>query len=301
MIELEAVTKRYGSRTVLHDLGFRVEPGAVTGFLGPNGSGKTTTARVLLGLTEPDSGAATIGGRRYHDLRHPLCEVGALIDPGGMDPRRTAIQHLRWLAAANRLPRRRAEEVVARVGLDAAAGRKVGGFSLGMRQRLGIAAALIGDPPVLLLDEPINGLDPEGIRWFRSFVRGLAAEGRTVFVSSHLMTEMALTATELIVIGQGRLIAAESVVAFTERAACSVRVRSPEPDKLMAVLLADGAEVTRDGDALEVAGLSIEQVGTLAADHGVVLYELSPQRASLEQAFMDLTRATCEYVGEAAA
>jgi ABC-2 type transport system ATP-binding protein len=301
MIELEAVTKRYGSRTVLHDLGFSVRPGAVTGFLGPNGSGKTTTARILLGLTEPDSGSATIGGRRYSDLRHPLREVGALIDPGGVDPRRTAIEHLRWLAAGNRLPRRRAEQVLGMVGLEAVAGCRLGGFSLGMRQRLGIAAALIGDPPVLLLDEPINGLDPEGIRWFRLFVGDLAAEGRTVFVSSHLMAEMALTATELIVIGQGRLIAAESVVEFTERAACSVRVRSPELGELAAVLSVDGADITRDGDALEVAGLSIEQVGTLAADHGLVLYELSAQRASLEDAFMHLTAAACEYVGGAAA
>jgi len=301
MIELEAVTKRYGARTVLHELSFRVEPGAVTGFLGPNGSGKTTTARILLGLTEPDAGTATIAGRRYRELRHPLREVGALIDPGGVDPGRAAIEHLRWLAAANRLPRSRAELVLGLVGLDTVAGRKVGGFSLGMRQRLGIAAALIGDPPVLLLDEPINGLDPEGIRWFRTSVRDLAGEGRTVVGSSHRMTEMALTASDLVVIGQGRLIAAESVVEFTERAACSVRVRSPEPEALVAVLAADGGEVVRDGDCLEVLGLSIEQVGTLAADHGLVLYELSRQRASLEDAFMHLTAASCEYVGEVAA
>jgi ABC-2 type transport system ATP-binding protein len=301
MIEVRGLTKRYGDRNVVNDLTFRVEPGAVTGFLGPNGSGKTTTARVILGLTEPNAGTATVGRRRYRDLSHPLREIGALIDPSAVNPNRTAVEHLRWLAAANRLPFRRVEEVLGLVGLNAAAGRNVGGFSLGMRQRLGIAAALIGDPPVLLLDEPINGLDPEGICWIRGLVQGLAAEGRTVFVSSHLMSEMALTATELVVIGQGRLIAAESVAAFTERADSSVRVRSPQLDELAAALASEGASLWRDHDALEVVGISIEQVGAIALRLGAPLYELSPQRASLEEAFMRLTADTCEYVAERAA
>jgi ABC-2 type transport system ATP-binding protein len=301
MIEVRGLTKRYCDRTVVDDLTFRVLPGAVTGFLGPNGSGKTTTARMILGLTEADSGAAMINGRAYRDLAHPLRQIGALIDPGGVNPARTAVEHVRWLAAANRLPRRRAAEVLGLVGLDDAAGRKVGGFSLGMRQRLGIASALIGDPPVMLFDEPINGLDPEGIRWIREFMQGLAAEGRTVFVSSHLMSEMALTATELVVIGRGRLIAAETMSAFTERAESSVRVRSPQLDVLAAALADEGASLWRADDALEVVGVSIEQIGTLAMDVGALLYELSPQRASLEEAFMRLTADVREHVAERAA
>ena len=300
MIDLTGVTKYYGARPVLDDLSFTVRPGVVTGFLGPNGSGKTTTARVLLGLTDADQGTATVNGRRYSELRHPLREVGALVDPGGVDPKRTAIQHLRWLAAANRLPRSRAEEVLAMVGLHSVAGRKVGGFSLGMRQRLGIAAALIGDPPVVLLDEPINGLDPEGIQWIRGFTRDLAAEGRTVFLSSHLMSEMAMTASELVVIGRGQLIAAESIRDFTERAAMSVHVRSPQLDLLEGALLEEGAAVVRSAELLEVVGVSIEQIGALAMRLGAVLYELSPQRASLEEAFMHLTAHTRDHIAEAA-
>ena len=300
MIDLTGVTKYYGARPVLDDLSFTVRPGVVTGFLGPNGSGKTTTARVLLGLTDADQGTATVNGRRYSELRHPLREVGALVDPGGVDPKRTALEHLRWLAAANRLPRSRAEEVLAMVGLHSVAGRKVGGFSLGMRQRLGIAAALIGDPPVVLLDEPINGLDPEGIQWIRRFTRDLAAEGRTVFLSSHLMSEMAMTASELVVIGRGQLIAAESIRDFTERAAMSVHVRSPQLDLLEGALLEEGAAVVRSAELLEVVGVSIEQIGALAMRLGAVLYELSPQRASLEEAFMHLTAHTRDHIAEAA-
>jgi ABC-2 type transport system ATP-binding protein len=296
MIEVRQLTKRYGPHTVVNDLSFRVEPGRVTGFLGPNGSGKTTTARMILGLTEADEGIATIGGRTYKQLRRPLCEIGALINPGAVLPGKTAIDHLRWLAAANGIKKQRADEVLGMVGLEAAAGRKVGGFSLGMKQRLGIAAALIGDPPVLIFDEPINGLDPEGIRWIRTFMRDLAAQGRTVFVSSHLMSEMALTATELVVIGQGRLIAAENVEVFTARADSSVRLRSPQLDEIAVALAVEGASTWRNGDAIEIVGFSIEQVGALCARVGAIVYELSPQRASLEDAFMQLTAKVCEYV-----
>lgn len=296
MIEVGRLTKRYGPNTVVNDLTFRVDPGAVTGFLGPNGSGKTTTARMILGLTDADFGYATINGHRYRDLRRPLREIGALINAGAVVPSRTAIEHLRWLAAANGLNRKRADEVLGMVGLESVGGRRVGGFSLGMKQRLGIAAALIGDPPVLLFDEPINGLDPEGIRWIRIFMQGLAAEGRTVFVSSHLMSEMALTATQLVVIGQGRLIAAESIDQFTERAKSSVRVRSPQLDDLAPALAIEGASLWRSDDSVEVVGVSIEQIGAIASKVGAVLYELSPQRASLEEAFMHLTAEACEYV-----
>ncbi len=296
MIEVRGLTKRYDGRDVVSELSFTVGQGKVTGFLGPNGSGKTTTARMILGLTEPDAGEATIGMRRYRELRHPLREIGALIDPAAVNPNRTATEHLRWLAAATGLPRSRADEVLGLVGLDAVGGRKVGGFSLGMRQRLGIAAALIGDPPVLVLDEPINGLDPEGIRWIRIFMQDLASEGRTVFVSSHLMSEMALTVSDLIVIGQGRLIAAESVEKFTERADSSVRVRSPQLNEIAAALQSEGASLWQVGEALEVVGFTIEQVGALAARVGAVLYELSLQRASLEEAFMRLTSTACEYI-----
>jgi ABC-2 type transport system ATP-binding protein len=301
MIEVRGLTKRYRDRSVVNNLSFRVGPGVVTGFLGPNGSGKTTTARVILGLTEPSSGTATIGGRRYRDLRHPLREIGALIDPGGVNPKRTAVEHLRWLAAGSRLHSGRAEEVLGLVGLAAAAGRKVGGFSLGMRQRLGIAAALIGDPPVLVLDEPINGLDPEGICWLRTFTQALAAEGRTVFLSSHLMSEMAMTATELVVVGRGRLIAAESVIAFTERADSSVRVRSPQLDLLEVALTGEATSIWRVEDALEVAGIGIDRVGAIALNLRVHLTELSPQRASLEDAFMRLTADAAEYLPQSAA
>jgi ABC-2 type transport system ATP-binding protein len=295
MIEVRGLTKRYGRRTVVDDLSFEVRPGVVTGFLGPNGSGKTTTARMILGLTRCDAGVATINGRPYHDLKAPLRELGALIDSGGMNPSRTAVEHLRWLAVANDITRSRADEVLAIVGLDAVAGRKVGGFSLGMRQRLGIAAALIGDPPVLILDEPINGLDPEGIRWIRGFMQELAADGRTVFVASHLMSEMALTAGSLVVIGAGRLIAAESVIDFTERAVSSVRVRSPQLDDIAAALAIEGVTSWCHDEVLDVVGVSIEQVGAIAATIGATLFELSPQRASLEDAFMQLTCDTAQY------
>jgi ABC-2 type transport system ATP-binding protein len=296
MIEVRQLTKCYGPRTVVNDLSFRVEPGRVTGFLGPNGSGKTTTARMILGLTSPDAGLATIGGRTYRQLARPLREIGALINAGAVMPSRTAIEHLRWLAAANGIALSRAEHVLGMVGLESAGGRKVGGFSLGMRQRLGIAAALIGDPPVLIFDEPINGLDPEGIRWIRRFMKDLATEGRTVFVSSHLMSEMAMTATELVVIGQGQLIAAESVETFTARADSSIRLRSPQLNDVAVALAIEGASIWRDGNALEIVGMTLEQVGAIAARVGAIVYELSPQRASLEDAFMRLTATVCEYL-----
>jgi ABC-2 type transport system ATP-binding protein len=295
VIEVRGLTKRYAGRLVVDDLSFEVKPGEVTGFLGPNGSGKTTTARMILGLTRSDAGIATINGRPYRHLRRPLREMGALIDAGGVNPGRTAVEHLRWMAAANDIARSRAEEVLATVGLSEVAGRRVGGFSLGMKQRLGIAAALIGDPPTLLLDEPINGLDPEGIRWIREFMQALAAEGRTVFVASHLMSEMALTASALVVIGAGRLIAAESVVDFTERAVSSVRVRSPQLDDLESALARDGADVWRHDSVLDVMGMSTEGIGMIAARIGATLFELSPQRASLEDAFMQLTCDSAEF------
>lgn len=217
MIEVRQLTKRYGPQTVVNNLSFRVEPGRVTGFLGPNGSGKTTTARMILGLTDPDEGVATIGGRTYKDLRRPLCEIGALINAGAVIPSKSAIDHLRWLAAANGIKSRRAEEVLDMVGLEAVAGRKVGGFSLGMKQRLGIAAALIGDPPVLIFDEPINGLDPEGIRWLRGLLREFAAEGGTVLVSSHMLAEVAQTIDSVVIISHGRLVAQGPVTEFTAK------------------------------------------------------------------------------------
>jgi ABC-2 type transport system ATP-binding protein len=295
VIKVRGLTKRYGGRLVVDDLSFEVNPGEVTGFLGPNGSGKTTTARIILGLTRSDSGLATINGKPYRQLRRPLRELGAMIDAGGVNPTRTAVEHLRWMAVANDIDRSRAEAVLAVVGLDEVAGRKVAGFSLGMRQRLGIAAALIGDPPALLLDEPINGLDPEGIRWIRGLMQSLAAEGRTVFVASHLMSEMALTASALVVIGAGRLIAAESVVDFTERAVSSVRVRSPQLDDLEHALADGGASVWRHDAVLDVMGFTIERIGIVAAGVGATLFELSPQRASLEDAFMQLTCDSAEF------
>nr|WP_202469588.1 ATP-binding cassette domain-containing protein [Streptomyces sp. SID2888] len=280
-------------------MSFTVRPGRVTGFLGPNGAGKTTTLRMLLGLVEPTSGTATLSGHSFR--RHPrgLHHVGALLDAGDVHGGRSARAHLAALARSNRIAARRVDEVLAEVGLtDAAARRRVGGYSLGMRQRLGIAAALLGDPPVLLFDEPLNGLDPEGVLWVRGLFRRLAAEGRTVFVSSHLMSEMEHTADELIVIGRGELIAAESLAEFSARGTRpTVTVRTPDAEALAAALSAEGATVApQDGETLKVTGLDSDRIGEIAHEHHFLLRELSPQAASLEAAFMELTADSVEYL-----
>jgi ABC-2 type transport system ATP-binding protein len=295
-IEIRGLTKRYGPDTVVDDLSFTVEPGQVTGFLGPNGAGKSTTMKMVVGLAAPTRGSVTIGGRRYADLPVPLTEVGALLDAGAVHDGRKAYDHLLALAVSNGLPRRRVGEVLARTGLESVAGKRAGGFSLGMRQRLGIAAALLGDPRVLIFDEPVNGLDPEGIRWIRDFMRTLAREGRAVLVSSHLMSEMAQTADHLVVIGRGRLIA-DTGMGELMRGEGTVLVRTPEPGFALR-LTAAGATV-REGveSSLVVSGLTSAEIGKLAAYHGVALSELSPQRVSLEDAFMELTRDSVEYQG----
>ena len=299
MIDVQGLTKRYGSDPAVDDLSFTVRAGQVTGFLGPNGAGKTTTMRMIVGLAAPDRGSVTVDGHRYADLPVPLTVVGTLLDAGAVHGGRKAYDHLLALAASNGLPRRRVGEVLARTGMESAAGRRAGGFSLGMRQRLGIAAALLGDPRVLIFDEPVNGLDPEGIRWVRDLMRCLAAEGRAVLVSSHLMSEMAQTADHLIVVGRGRLIADTSVSELMRSAGGgTVQVRASDPGALALRLSAAGATV-REGleSSLVVSGLSAEDVGKLAAYHGLVLSELTPQRASLEDAFMELTRDSVEYKG----
>jgi ABC-2 type transport system ATP-binding protein len=302
MIDVRGLTKRYGPDTVVDDLSFTVDAGQVTGFLGPNGAGKSTTMRMILGLAAPTRGSVTIGGRRYADLPVPLTEVGALLDAGALHGGRTAYDHLLALAVSNGLPRRRVGEVLARTGLENVAGRRAGGFSLGMRQRLGIAATLLGDPRVLIFDEPVNGLDPEGIRWIRDFMRSLAREGRAVLVSSHLMGEMAQTADHLVVIGRGRLIADTSMTEFTRASGeGTVLVRTPDAGSFAMRLVAAGATV-REGleSSLIVSGLGSADIGKLAAFHGVALSELTPQRASLEDAFMELTRDSVEFEGAAA-
>ena len=297
MIESSGLTKRYGEQTAVDGLSFTVPPGIVTGFLGPNGSGKSTTMRLILGLDRPTAGSVTVNGRHYHDFPAPLHEVGALLEARAMHTGRSARNHLLALAVTHGIGRRRVDELIDKVGLHDAAGRRVGGYSLGMGQRLGIATALLGDPATLLFDEPVNGLDPEGIRWVRQLLRGLAAEGRTVFVSSHLMSEMALTADHLIVIGRGRLIADASVEEFTQRASGSVlRVRSPRASTLHDLLVGRGASVATEGtDVLLVTGTTAEAVGDLACENGIALHELTVQGASLEQAFMELTAHAVEF------
>jgi ABC-2 type transport system ATP-binding protein len=296
VIELVGLTKVFGRTRAVDDLTCTVEPGVVTGFLGPNGAGKTTTMRMILGLDHPTSGSATIGGRPYRRIRDPLRTVGALLDARQAHPNRSARSHLRWIAASNRIPARRVDEVLEIVGLSAVAGKRAGALSLGMGQRLGIAAALLGDPPVLLFDEPVNGLDPEGIRWVRTLMRGLAAEGRTVFVSSHLLAEMANTADRLVVIGRGRLIASTTVEEFVGRSgAGAVRVRSPQLDLLHRVLTEAGFVPQRDEAGLTVRGAAPEAIGELAARNAITLHELSAQQASLEEAYMRFTDEAVEY------
>ncbi|MDX2971207.1 ATP-binding cassette domain-containing protein [Kribbella solani] len=301
-IEVRGLTKQYGSDLVVDDLSFSVEPGQVTGFLGPNGAGKSTTMKMILGLAAPTRGSVTVGGRSYRDLPVPLTEVGALLDAGAVHGARTAYNHLLALAVSNGLPRRRVGEVLGRTGLDAVAGRPAGRFSLGMRQRLGIAATLLGDPRILIFDEPVNGLDPEGIRWIRDFMRELAAEGRAVLVSSHLMSEMAQTADHLVVIGRGRLMADTGIAELMHATGNgTVLVRTADPGSFAYHLTAAGGTV-RDGleGSLVISGLSGVEIGKLAAYHGVPLSELTPQRASLEDAFMELTKDSVEYQGVAA-
>ncbi|AGP59765.1 ABC transporter ATP-binding protein [Streptomyces rapamycinicus] len=296
MIEVRGLTKRYGRVVAVDDLSFAVRPGEVTGFLGPNGAGKSTTLRMILGLDAASSGTATVGGRPYSAQPAPLRAVGALLDAGAVLPGRTARHHLLALAACNGIPGGRVAEVLAEVGLESVARRRAGTFSLGMRQRLGIAAALLGDPPVLVFDEPLNGLDPEGIVWIRGLMRRMAAEGRAVLMSSHLMSEMELTADHLIVIGRGRLIADTAMAAFIDaHSTREVLVRGPRPESLRR-MLAPAAEVRADGaDGLVVTGLDAAGIGALAAAGGVELHELTPRQPSLERAFMDLTRDAREY------
>ncbi|MET0899711.1 MAG: ATP-binding cassette domain-containing protein [Mycobacterium sp.] len=300
MIELTGLSKVYGrgagATRAVDDLTCTVEPGVVTGFLGPNGAGKSTTMRLILGLDRPSSGTATVGGQQYRDLANPLRTVGALLDARGAHPNRSVRAHLRWIAASNGISAKRVDEVLGIVGLEQVDAKKAGALSLGMSQRLGIAAALLGDPPVLMFDEPVNGLDPEGIRWVRTLMRKLAAEGRTVFVSSHLLAEMANTADRLVVIGRGRLVAATSVDEFVAHSQADVvRVRSPQLPQLRTALADAGIAVTDDADTLSVSGVSTDVIGELAARNSITLYELSPQRASLEEAYLKLTDDVTDY------
>ena len=297
MIAAISLTKRYGETAAVRDLSFDVLPGVVTGFLGPNGSGKSTTMRMIMGLDAPTSGAALINGKPFAELRWPLREVGALLDAKAFHAGRTGRNHLRWLALTNDIPLARVDEVLDIVGLTSAADKRAGKYSLGMSQRLGIAGALLGDPGVLLFDEPVNGLDPEGIRWVRHFLRDRAAEGRTVFVSSHLITEMSLTADHLVVIGRGSLIAETTVKDFVARSkGAAVRLVTPDAGDFAPALTRCGATVTRDVDgALHVEGLTSVQIGDLATRDRLTVHELTPVLASLEDAFMELTQDAVEY------
>ena len=299
MIEVERLSKHFGPVTAVDDLSFTVRPGRVTGFLGPNGAGKSTTMRVILGLDAPTSGRALVGGRRYDRLIRPLREVGSLLDATALHPGRSGWAHLRSMAQANGIGQQRVTDVLRLTGLEGVARRRVGGFSLGMKQRLGIAAALLGDPPVLMFDEPVNGLDPEGILWIRGFFRELAADGRTVLVSSHLMSEMAQVADHLVVIGRGRLLADVSTAELIESSARrDVLLRSPRAGELAGLIKARGGTVTpQDDGALVVTGLDAAAVGDLAAQHGIAVHALVPRQASLEDAYLDLTGDSTDYRG----
>jgi ABC-2 type transport system ATP-binding protein len=298
LIEARELTKRFGDKVAVDHLSFTVEPGRVTGFLGPNGAGKSTTMRLITGLDRPDSGAATIGGLAYEQLTKPLARVGALLEARSVHPGRSARNHLLFLAQTQGIPAKRVDEVLDLVGLREVAGKRAGGFSLGMTQRLGIAAAMLGNPPVLMLDEPVNGLDPEGIRWVRNLMRQLASEGRTIFVSSHLMNEMAVTADYLVVIGRGSLIADCSTEEFIARSSeRSVLVRTPDLARLRELIVGQGGTAAEaDGDSgLIVTGLPAPRIGELAASASIVLHELTPRLPSLEEAFMELTADSVEY------
>jgi ABC-2 type transport system ATP-binding protein len=297
MIEVTNITKRYGDTVAVDDLSFTVQPGVVTGFLGPNGAGKSTTMRLILDLDAADSGSAIVNGKPYREHAAPLREVGALLEARSVHTGRSARDHLLALAQTHRIPRARVDELIDMVGLHDVAGKRVGGFSLGMGQRLGIAQALLGDPSTVMLDEPVNGLDPEGIQWVRHLLQGLAAEGRTVFVSSHLMSEMAQTAEHLIVIGRGRMIADTSVEQFVAGASKQVvRVRSPELARLTEALAGPTVTITAlEPSSAEVAGASAEQIGDAAAARGITLHELTPVQASLEEAFMEVTQDASQF------
>jgi len=297
VIEATGLTKRYGATTAVSGLSFTVPPGQVTGFLGPNGAGKSTTMRLILGLDAPDSGSVTVGGRPYPAWRRPLCQAGALLETRAFHGGRSARNHLLCLALSNGIGRARVDEVLDLVGLRGVARRRAGGFSLGMSQRLGIAAALLGDPPVLMLDEPVNGLDPEGVVWIRTLLRTLAAEGRTVLLSSHLMSEMAMTADRLVIIGRGRLIAEATMAEFLATGSgSSVTVRSPQTGALAALLTTRGATIARqDDDTLAVTGTTAEVIGELARAGGLTLTGLTAHQASLEDRYLELTRDSADY------
>jgi ABC-2 type transport system ATP-binding protein len=297
MIKATELTKRYGAKTAVDGLSFTVRPGVVTGFLGPNGAGKSTTMRMIVGLDAPTQGEVTVDGAAYRDLPAPLHRVGALLEARSIHPGRSATNHLRALAQTHGISRARVDEVIELVGLQQVARKRAGTFSLGMGQRLGIASALLGDPDVLVLDEPVNGLDPEGIHWVRTLLRALAREGRTIFVSSHLMSEMALTADHLIVVGRGRVLADCSTAEFIDRASPAVvKVRSPDATRLCELLQADGVRIaSAQPGVLEIDGLTTDAIGERAAAHGLTLHELSSHQGSLEDAFMELTRDALEY------
>jgi ABC-2 type transport system ATP-binding protein len=303
VIQIDSLTKRYGAKLAVDGITCTIEPGRVTGFLGPNGAGKSTTMRAILGLDRPTSGRATVNGKSYAQHKAPLHEVGALLDAKAVHPGRSARNHLLAMAATHGIPTKRVDEVIEMTGLTQVARKRIGGFSLGMGQRLGIAVALLGDPQTLILDEPVNGLDPEGVQWVRQLSRWLAGQGRTVFLSSHLMSEMALTADHLIVLGRGRIIADAPVADIISGARrVVVNVRTPSADALTtAITAAGGAVAVKDDGLLEVAGLPAPQIGDVAAGAGIALHELTPVRASLEEAYMELTKDDVEYHSEVGA
>ncbi|EPR76163.1 ABC transporter, ATP-binding protein [Leifsonia rubra CMS 76R] len=300
MIEIQGLTKRYGAKTAVDNITATIRPGLVTGFLGPNGAGKSTTMRTIIGLDRPDAGTVTVNGKRYAEHRNPLHEVGALLDAKSTHTGRTAYSHLLAMAATHRIGTARVHEVIAMTGLESVAKKRVGGFSLGMGQRLGIATALLGDPQTLILDEPVNGLDPEGVMWVRKLTKQLASQGRTIFLSSHLMSEMAQTADHLIVLGRGRIIADAPVSEILAIATgTAVRVRTPQATELANQLASSGATITlTEGDLLNIVGVASAQIGEAAAQAGIVLHELTPLAASLEDAYLELTHDDVEYHSE---